>query len=51
MGRLVGSSLVTTRFQVTIPAEARRVLGLKSGQTVGFVFDEKNGRIELMLDV
>ena len=39
------SSSVTTKGQVTIPAELREKLGIKPGDRVGFV--EKGGKVEL----
>ena len=39
------SSSVTTKGQVTIPAELREKLGIKPGDRVGFV--EKNGKLEM----
>lgn len=38
-------SSVTTKGQVTIPAELREKLGIKPGDRVGFV--EKNGKVEI----
>lgn len=39
------SSAVTTKGQVTVPAELREKLGIKPGDRVGFV--EENGRLIL----
>lgn len=39
------SSSVTTKGQVTIPAELREKLGIKPGDRVGFI--EKNGKVEI----
>ena len=39
------SSSVTTKGQVTIPAELREKLGIKPGDRVGFV--EINGKVEI----
>ena len=41
----MSSSSVTTKGQVTIPAELREKLGIRPGDRVGFV--EKNGRVEI----
>ena len=38
-------SSVTTKGQVTIPADLREKLGIKPGDRVGFV--EKNGKVEI----
>jgi AbrB family looped-hinge helix DNA binding protein len=43
MGRILGASKVTVRFQVTIPAEVRKLMKIKEGQTLVFVDD--NGKI------
>lgn len=49
MGRILGASKVTVRYQVTIPDEVRKVMKLKEGQTL--VFAEDNGRIILRTEV
>jgi AbrB family looped-hinge helix DNA binding protein len=36
---------ISPKFQVVIPKEIRRTLGLKPGQRINFI--EKDGRIEL----
>ena len=41
----MSSSLLSPKFQVVIPKEIRRSLGLKPGQRINFV--EKDGHIEL----
>jgi AbrB family looped-hinge helix DNA binding protein len=37
-------STITSKGQVTIPAEVRKHLGLKTGDKVGFVIGDKGGR-------
>jgi len=49
MSRLLGSSKVTTRYQITIPDEARKMLKIKDGQVVAFV--EENGKVVLKTDL
>jgi len=49
MSRLLGSSKVTARYQVTIPDEARKILKIKEGQVVAFV--EENGRVILKTEL
>ena len=43
MSKILGSSKVSVRYQVTIPEEVRELLKIKSGQTIGFV--EEDGKI------
>jgi len=49
MSRLLGSSKVTARYQITIPDEARKILKIKDGQVVAFV--EENGKVVLKTDL
>jgi AbrB family looped-hinge helix DNA binding protein len=49
MSRLLGSSKVTARYQITIPDEARKILKVKDGQVVAFV--EENGKVVLKTDL
>lgn len=49
MSRLLCSSKVTARYQVTIPDEARKILKIKEGQVVAFV--EENGRVILKTEL
>ncbi|MEP0826508.1 MAG: type II toxin-antitoxin system PrlF family antitoxin [Nitrososphaera sp.] len=49
MSRLLGSSKVTARYQVTIPDEARKILKVKEGQVIAFV--EENGRVILKTEL
>jgi len=41
MGRALGSSKVTVRFQVTVPEEVRKKLKVKEGDTLVFVEENK----------
>jgi len=43
MGKALGSSKITVRFQVTVPEEARKKLKVKEGDTLVFV--EENKRV------
>lgn len=49
MSRLLGSSKVTARYQITIPDEARKILKIKDGHVVAFV--EENGKVVLKTDL
>ncbi|MDI1496310.1 MAG: transcriptional regulator AbrB family [Cenarchaeum symbiont of Oopsacas minuta] len=49
MGKALGSSKITTRYQVTIPESARDVLNVKSGDNLVFVLDGK--RIYVSADI
>ena len=41
MGKALGSSKITVRFQVTIPEEVRRKMRVKEGDNLVFVDDGK----------
>ncbi|EPA06173.1 AbrB/MazE/SpoVT family DNA-binding domain-containing protein [Candidatus Nitrosarchaeum limnium] len=41
MGKALGSSKVTVRFQVTVPEEVRKKMKVKDGDTLVFVEDGK----------
>ena len=41
MGKALGSSKVTIRFQVTVPEEVRKRLKVKEGDTLVFVEENK----------
>ncbi len=41
MGKALGSSKVTVRYQVTVPEEVRNKLKVKDGDTLVFVEDGK----------
>ena len=49
MGKALGSSKVTVRYQVTVPEEARKKLRLKEGDIL--VFYEENGEVNITTDV
>lgn len=49
MGRILGASKVTVRFQVTIPEEVRRLMKIKEGQTLVFV--EDNDKVVIRTEV
>ena len=41
MGKALGSSKVTVRYQVTVPEEVRKKMKVKDGDTIVFVEDGK----------
>jgi AbrB family looped-hinge helix DNA binding protein len=45
MPKLLGSSKVSTRYQITLPEEARKILKVKEGDVIGIV--EENGKVVL----
>ena len=49
MGKALGASKVTTRFQVTVPEEVRRRLRVKEGDTL--VFYEEDGKVRIATEV
>lgn len=49
MGKILGASKVTVRFQVTIPDEVRKLLKVKEGQTLVFV--EEDGKVTLRTEI
>jgi AbrB family looped-hinge helix DNA binding protein len=49
MARVLGASKVTVRYQITIPASARKMLKIKEGDVVLFL--EENGKIYLATEV
>jgi AbrB family looped-hinge helix DNA binding protein len=49
MARLLGSSKLTTRYQITLPEEARRILKVKDGDMVAVV--EENGKVVLKAEL
>ncbi|SAI20784.1 transcriptional regulator%2C AbrB family [Bordetella ansorpii] len=44
----MASATVTSKGQITIPAEVRQQLGLSSGDRVEFVLNEASGRYEVI---
>ena len=49
MAKIIGSTKITTRYQITLPEEVRRSLGLEIGQMLTFVQSD-DGCIELVTD-
>jgi len=47
-GGAMPSSTLTSRGQVTIPAEVRTHLGLSTGDRIEFIFNEQTGRYEVV---
>jgi AbrB family looped-hinge helix DNA binding protein len=50
MSKIVGASKITTRFQITLPEEAREILKVSVGDTLAFIQDE-NGKIYITAKV
>ncbi len=49
MGKILGASKVTVRYQVTIPEEVRKQMKIEVGQTI--VFTEEGGKVVLKSDL
>lgn len=49
MARLLGSSKLTARYQITLPEEARKLLKVKDGDMVAVV--EENGKVVLKAEL
>lgn len=49
MGKILGASKITVRFQVTIPENARKMMKVKEGQTLIFV--EENGKVMITTEI
>jgi len=45
LGKKMQTSTITSKGQVTIPAEMRKRLGLKAGDQVGFIIDDEGIRV------
>lgn len=45
MGKALGSSKLTVRYQITVPEEVRKILKIKDGGTIVFVLN--NDKIEI----
>ena len=41
MSKILGASKITTRFQITLPKEVRKLLDVKVGRTVAFIQQNK----------
>jgi len=50
MLKIMGSSKISTRYQITISEEVRQFLKLESGQTIGFVKDD-DGKIVITMNI
>ena len=50
MAKIMGSTKITTRYQITLPEEVRLSMRLEIGQLLAFVQNDA-GRIELVTDV
>lgn len=48
--RLLGSSKISPRYQITIPEDVRKTVKIDVGDTIGFVQDE-NGKIYLVTEI
>jgi len=51
MFKVIGSSKITPRHQITLPDEVIKHLEAKIGENVGYFLDEKTGRIYMMTQV
>lgn len=51
MPKVVGASKVTARFQVTVPEEVRKVLKIEIGQTLVFIHNKSDKRVEILAEV
>lgn len=50
MSKILGSSKVSPRFQITIPEEVRKVVYIEEGITIGFVLGD-DGKITLVTEL
>ncbi|MCE2507664.1 MAG: AbrB/MazE/SpoVT family DNA-binding domain-containing protein [Nitrosopumilaceae archaeon] len=51
MPKILGSSKVSPRFQITIPEEVRKVVDIEEGMTVGFVLEDDGKKISLVTEL
>ncbi len=51
MFKIIGSSKITPRHQITLPDEVIKHLEAQVGENVGYFLDEKTGRIYVMTQV
>lgn len=49
MGKVLGASKISVRYQVTIPTDVRKIMKLREGQTIVFVDD--NDKIVIRTEV
>jgi AbrB family looped-hinge helix DNA binding protein len=49
MGKALGASKVTVRYQVTVPEDARKKLRVKEGDTL--VFYEAEGKVYITTEI
>jgi len=47
--RVIGSSKVTAKFQVTIPEEVRQALGIRIGDVIAFA--KENGKVYIVTNI
>ena len=50
MTRLLGSSKISPRYQITIPEDVRKAVKIDVGTTIGFAQDDQ-GRIYLITEL
>lgn len=49
MAKVLGASKITVRYQVTLPADVRKVLKIREGDTL--LFAEENGKVYITTEV
>ena len=49
MAKILGSSKISVRYQVTVPEDVRKIMRIEAGQTLAFI--EEEGKIVLKTDV
>ena len=49
MGKALGASKITVRYQVTVPEEVRKKLRLKEGDTL--IFYEEDGKVRITAEI
>ena len=49
MAKIKGASKVTTKFQITLPHQVRKLLKVEAGDTIAFV--EENGKIFIIIEI
>ena len=49
MAKIKGASKVTTKFQITLPQQVRKLLRVKAGDTIAFA--EENGKIFIVIEI